>query len=123
MTQNIRACRGTCGIALTTALQAGLKTGMYYLRTRAAADAIKFTVDQQALARNKAARAATAASSGIEPLKVRRLALHTLLLFILPCLVNCGLVPGLMPGLVSHVLVKHSLTRVVPNPVKNCLCY
>lgn len=28
-------------------------TGMYYLRTRAAADAIKFTVDQQALARNK----------------------------------------------------------------------
>lgn len=28
-------------------LQKGLKTGMYYLRTRAAADAIKFTVDQQ----------------------------------------------------------------------------
>ena len=28
----------------------GLKTGMYYLRTRAAADAIKFTVDQQSLA-------------------------------------------------------------------------
>ncbi|GFH05936.1 ribonucleoside-diphosphate reductase [Haematococcus lacustris] len=27
----------------------GLKTGMYYLRTRAAADAIKFTVDQSAL--------------------------------------------------------------------------
>ncbi len=27
----------------------GLKTGMYYLRTRAACDAIKFTVDQQAL--------------------------------------------------------------------------
>ena len=27
----------------------GLKTGMYYLRTRAAADAIKFTVDQQQL--------------------------------------------------------------------------
>ena len=32
----------------------GLKTGMYYLRTRAAADAIKFTVDQQKLsAKNK----------------------------------------------------------------------
>ena len=32
----------------------GLKTGMYYLRTRAAADAIKFTVDQQQLlAKNK----------------------------------------------------------------------
>jgi ABC-type sulfate transport system permease subunit len=28
----------------------GLKTGMYYLRTRAAADAIKFTVDQVRLA-------------------------------------------------------------------------
>lgn len=27
----------------------GLKTGLYYLRTRAAADAIKFTVDQQSL--------------------------------------------------------------------------
>jgi ribonucleoside-diphosphate reductase subunit M1 len=27
----------------------GLKTGMYYLRTRAAADAIKFTVDQEQL--------------------------------------------------------------------------
>ena len=43
---------------------------MYYLRTRAAADAIKFTVDQQALARRKAARAATAANSDAEPLKV-----------------------------------------------------
>ena len=29
----------------------GLKTGMYYLRTKAAADAIKFTVDQDALAK------------------------------------------------------------------------
>lgn len=36
-------------------------SGMYYLRTRAAADAIKFTVDQQALQRNKPV-AATAAS-------------------------------------------------------------
>ena len=44
---------------------------MYYLRTRAAADAIKFTVDQQALARRKAARAATSASPDVEPLKVR----------------------------------------------------
>ena len=40
---------------------------MYYLRTRAAADAIKFTVDQQALAKNKAQRAAVAAGG---PLKV-----------------------------------------------------
>ena len=38
---------------------------MYYLRTRAAADAIKFTVDQQAVAKNKAARqtSATAAAA------------------------------------------------------------
>lgn len=28
----------------------GLKTGLYYLRTKAASDAIKFTVDQAALA-------------------------------------------------------------------------
>ena len=29
----------------------GLKTGMYYLRSRAAADAVKFTVDQASLAK------------------------------------------------------------------------
>jgi len=34
--------------------------GMYYLRTRAAADAIKFTVDQQALAINQPQAAAAA---------------------------------------------------------------
>jgi ribonucleoside-diphosphate reductase subunit M1 len=49
------------------AWRAGLKTGLYYLRTRAAADAIKFTVDQQALAKNKAVKdgkvAAAAASA------------------------------------------------------------
>ena len=39
------------------AWKAGLKTGMYYLRTRAAADAIKFTVDTQSLARNNKAKA------------------------------------------------------------------
>merc|ERR1711865_711701 len=32
----------------------GLKTGMYYLRTKAAVDAIKFTVDQTALAASTA---------------------------------------------------------------------
>ena len=31
------------------AWQKGLKTGIYYLRTKAAADAIKFTVDQTAV--------------------------------------------------------------------------
>jgi ribonucleoside-diphosphate reductase subunit M1 len=40
------------------AWKAGLKTGLYYLRTRAAADAIKFTVDQQALAKRKSERLA-----------------------------------------------------------------
>lgn len=50
--------------------QAGLKTGMYYLRTRAAADAIKFTVDQQALAKRKAARGTTTSAAKTEVLKV-----------------------------------------------------
>lgn len=31
----------------------GLKTGMYYLRSKPAANAIQFTVDQLALAKNK----------------------------------------------------------------------
>ena len=35
----------------------GLKTGMYYLRTKAASDAIKFTVDQQSLQRKSQADA------------------------------------------------------------------
>ena len=47
------------------AWKAGLKTGMYYLRTRAAADAIKFTVDQQALAKTKAAKAAKGAAVSV----------------------------------------------------------
>ena len=50
--------------------QAGLKTGLYYLRTRAAADAIKFTVDQQALAKNKAARIAISPKPAPLALKV-----------------------------------------------------
>ncbi|KAI9202764.1 ribonucleotide reductase [Polychytrium aggregatum] len=37
----------------------GLKTGMYYLRTRPAADAIKFTVDQQALKKDLDTEAAS----------------------------------------------------------------
>ena len=41
----------------------GLKTGMYYLRTRAAADAIKFTVDQQALQKKKSDREILRSSS------------------------------------------------------------
>jgi ribonucleoside-diphosphate reductase alpha chain len=36
----------------------GLKTGMYYLRTRAACDAIKFTVDQKSLKEKTAQDAA-----------------------------------------------------------------
>jgi len=84
-------------------MQLGLKTGMYYLRTRAAADAIKFTVDQQALARNKAARAskgsANAAAGLIDaaPLKVRQrlhqyvssLSLHHIQTFLHPLCMEC----------------------------------
>lgn len=40
----------------------GLKTGMYYLRTKAAADAIKFTVDKEAL-KNPAEQVSTATGS------------------------------------------------------------
>ena len=47
----------------------GLKTGMYYLRTRAAADAIKFTVDQQKLSakskKDDAAGSGTAATPDV----------------------------------------------------------
>jgi len=60
---------------------------MYYLRTRAAADAIKFTVDQQALAKNRVKAAAagaggpppTAAAAALEPpavLKARPMSIH-----------------------------------------------
>ncbi|KAG0287925.1 ribonucleotide-diphosphate reductase subunit rnr1 [Linnemannia gamsii] len=42
----------------------GLKTGMYYLRTRAAVDAIKFTVDASALDSTKSAASAIAAAAG-----------------------------------------------------------
>ena len=42
---------------------------MYYLRTRAAADAIKFTVDQQALAKNRAKAAAAVASAAVSALE------------------------------------------------------
>jgi len=41
----------------------GLKTGMYYLRTNAAADAIKFTVDKDALAVTATAEAAAVAQT------------------------------------------------------------
>jgi ribonucleoside-diphosphate reductase subunit M1 len=54
----------------------GLKTGMYYLRTRAAADAIKFTVDQQQLKATQSTRkanqaaAVAAARSPVKPVKL-----------------------------------------------------
>ena len=72
-------------------LQAGLKTGMYYLRTRAAADAIKFTVDQQALAKNKAARTAklAAASEVGKELKVRAEEVLLMLVTTVACY-NCA---------------------------------
>ena len=54
-------------------VQAGLKTGMYYLRTRAAADAIKFTVDQQAVAKNRAARQNSAGAGTPAPAAIKAL--------------------------------------------------
>ena len=42
---------------------------MYYLRTRAAADAIKFTVDQQALAKNRAKAAVAATTAAVAALE------------------------------------------------------
>ena len=45
---------------------------MYYLRTRAAADAIKFTVDQQALQRRKSERLAKSAGGSSADLKENR---------------------------------------------------
>merc|ERR1719510_2012703 len=46
--------------------QLGLKTGMYYLRTKAAADAIKFTVDVDKVQRaNSAAQAQAGAKAAI----------------------------------------------------------
>mmetsp|Transcript_20946 Transcript_20946/g.38956 ORF Transcript_20946/g.38956 Transcript_20946/m.38956 type:complete len:797 (-) Transcript_20946:248-2638(-) len=44
----------------------GLKTGLYYLRTRPKADAIQFTVDQEALSRSRTANNAPEASTPAE---------------------------------------------------------
>jgi ribonucleotide reductase alpha subunit len=49
------------------AWQKGLKTGMYYLRTRPKADAIKFTVDQEKLAADR--KAAASPSAVVTPIK------------------------------------------------------
>ena len=45
----------------------GLKTGMYYLRSKAAVDAIKFTVDQQSLRRKSEADKGKEAATPAEP--------------------------------------------------------
>lgn len=47
----------------------GLKTGMYYLRTRAAVDAIKFTVDTQALEKKQQANTSTSSPSKLSSSK------------------------------------------------------
>jgi ribonucleotide reductase alpha subunit len=49
--------------------QLGLKTGMYYLRTKAATDAIKFTVDVEKVRRASTAQLANTEASAIEALK------------------------------------------------------
>merc|ERR1712216_924019 len=43
--------------------QLGLKTGMYYLRTKAAADAVKFTVDVETVRRSSTANLEEAAKA------------------------------------------------------------
>ena len=47
------------------AWKSGLKTGMYYLRTKAATDAIKFTLDKSKLAQPAAAEAKVSAGNGM----------------------------------------------------------
>jgi ribonucleoside-diphosphate reductase alpha subunit len=51
------------------AWQKGLKTGMYYLRSKAAADAIKFTVDQAALVENQEEKSPAKAKSPVRSKK------------------------------------------------------
>merc|ERR1712100_543248 len=53
--------------------QLGLKTGMYYLRTKAAADAIKFTVDV-----DKVRRSSTSTLPGSQAEKVEQQAMENL---------------------------------------------
>lgn len=50
-------------LLLTRAFPLASPAGLYYLRTRAAADAIKFTVDQQALKSRKSASIGPAAGA------------------------------------------------------------
>ncbi|KAJ1649838.1 ribonucleotide-diphosphate reductase subunit rnr1 [Dispira simplex] len=52
----------------------GLKTGMYYLRTRPAADAIKFTVDQQSLREGTTTTAPNKDNVGVEKLSEEEVA-------------------------------------------------
>merc|ERR1712149_94951 len=53
--------------------QLGLKTGMYYLRTKAAADAIKFTVDVEKVRRASTTTAQTPVANGAEKEAIERL--------------------------------------------------
>merc|ERR1712061_712326 len=57
--------------------QLGLKTGMYYLRTKAATDAIKFTVDVDAIKRASATKGSeqppSKAAAGVEKQAIEQL--------------------------------------------------
>merc|ERR1712013_552197 len=53
--------------------QIGLKTGMYYLRTKAAVDAIKFTVDVEKVRRASTTTASTPVANGAEKEAIERL--------------------------------------------------
>ncbi len=58
----------------------GLKTGMYYLRTKAASDAIKFTVDQEQLKVSATVEATAGAATGVStsenPIAAERAAVY-----------------------------------------------
>eukprot|EP00928_Gymnodinium_smaydae_P054748 TRINITY_DN3847_c0_g1_i1.p1 TRINITY_DN3847_c0_g1~~TRINITY_DN3847_c0_g1_i1.p1 ORF type:complete len:825 (+),score=130.99 TRINITY_DN3847_c0_g1_i1:60-2477(+) len=53
--------------------QLGLKTGMYYLRTKAAADAIKFTVDVDSVRRASGTQAQSIAGKSVEQQAIEKL--------------------------------------------------
>merc|ERR1711965_637743 len=59
--------------------QLGLKTGMYYLRTKAATDAIKFTVDVEKVKRaSTAALPAAQTQEAVDPAKAEQKAIESL---------------------------------------------
>ena len=59
------------------AWKSGLKTGMYYLRTKAAVDAIKFTLDNTKKKQEPVQVAATATATKPAPLPAQEIKVNT----------------------------------------------